>query len=140
MKDQFRTKVSFEKGFREAVHNFDETKIWFTYHRNNPCVCFVLDGKLKKFPMYMSRHSLELYKNHFISFLHTGFFDYNAYWQLYETKDINANDVGKTYIFPMHESSYNQFDAHSKEMSDFLTQYRIKYPNCGIKQVPKTLQ
>ncbi len=139
----FRTKKSFEKAFKLAVTNFNETKIWFEHpsrSHSESKVCFVLDGKLAKLPMYKAQYYIDIWKNHFIEFLKTGKFDYNGYWMLYEDKDIAKSDIGKVFKFPLCNDLGNQFYEHSDEQGEWLDKYRKKYPNCGIKQVTKPLQ
>jgi hypothetical protein len=135
-------KVGFEKAFKKAVTNFDETKIFFSHKSKmyEPSMIeFVLDGKLKKLPMYKTQYNIEIWKNYFIEFLNTGKFDYNAYWKLYENNSINPEDINKIYKFPLCNTRGNEFYEHSNEVSEFLSNYRKKYKNCGIKQVPKPL-
>jgi len=135
-------KSGFEKAFKKAVTNFDETKIFFKHKSKmyEPTkILFVLDGKLKELEIYKRQYFIEIYKNYFIEFIETGKFDYNAYWVLYEDDMIAKEDIGKIYKFPMCKSKWNDFYEHSEEMSNFLSNYRKKYKNCGIKQVPKPL-
>lgn len=134
----FRTKTSFEKAFRKAVTNFDETKIWFEHPSksyNQSKVCFVLDGKLRKFPMYKSQFELDHWANHFIDFLNTGNFDYNGYWRIYG----DFGEIGEVLKFPLCDQLGNYFYEHSDEMSNYLDDYRKKYGDCGIRLVSKPL-
>jgi hypothetical protein len=129
--------IGFEKAFKKAVTNFDETKIWFVYKNGEVEVCFVWNGKLNKVPMYKEQYAIDIWKNYFIEFLETGEFDYNSYWILYEDNEIAKEDIGKIYKFRLHKEDGNDFEIHSDEMSNFLDNYRKKYKACGIKQVPK---
>lgn len=140
---EYSQKRSFEKAFKIAVTNFDETKIWFehkskSYQGSN--ICFVLEGKLKKLFIYRTSHHIDIWKNYFIEFLNTGNFDYNGYWKLYDNHLINSNDIDKIFKFPLCENLGHQFYPNSKEMNLFLSAYRINYKGCGIKQVGKPLE
>ena len=135
-------KRGFETYFKKVVHNFDETKIWFEHARKMyepTMVCFVVDGRLRKLEVYKDKHSIDEWAPHLVEFLATGKFDNNAYWQLYSDKDIDPADIGKVYAFPMKERRKYEFYPNSKELFNFLAEYREKWPNCGIKQVPKPI-
>jgi hypothetical protein len=132
-------KKSFEKAFKLAIPNFDETKIWFKHKAKSyqeSEICFVLDGKLKKLPMYKSQDNINLWKNYFIEFLATGNFDYNGYWELYSGNNKSSFD-NNIYKFPLTSKNYNQFNIHTDEMFKFLQEKRAKYGDLGIRQVPK---
>jgi len=135
-------KAGFEKAFKKAVTNFDETKIFFEHKSKMYLpskILFIVDGKLNKLSMYKSQFHIEIWKNHFIEFLNTGTFDYNAYWTLYPDNLISKEDVGKIYKFPLCNENGNKFNVHSKELGNFIDNYRKKYKNCGIKEVCKPL-
>ena len=140
MKD-YRTKSAFEKAFKTFVNNFDETKIWFTYINNHPCVCFVEDGKLKKFPMYKSEYYIQLDGWRFIEFLKTGKFPVQSYVMVYDDESINPEDIGKVFEFASIDGDLDIDEyKHSngrKNATKFLAEYRKKYPNCGMKFLPK---
>ena len=133
----FRTKKSFEKAFRTAVTNFDETKIWFehpskSHHESK--VCFVLDGKLKKFKMYKSQYELDIWAKHFIEFIATGKFDYNGYWKVYNGSRL----IGETLQFPLCNKLGNEFYEHSDEVGEYITKYREETnKDVGIRLVSK---
>lgn len=136
----YKRKKSFENAFKKAVINFDETKIWFEHPSRmylESKICFVLDRKLVKFPMYKSDYHINKWKYHFINYLETGKFDKNAYWELYPNEHIAKEDIGKIFKFPLTEKSHNKFYEHSKELNDFLYEYRKKYPKCGIQLTDK---
>lgn len=129
------SKSKFEKEFKKAVTNFDERLLWFTYKGTDTFINFVWQNKLCKFKIYRYEHDINIWKRHFIDYINSGEFDFNAYWILYENNDIAPEDINKVYKFPLEKD----FDVHSEELSDFLFNYRKKYPNCGIKTVGKPI-
>lgn len=143
MKD-YRTKSAFEKAFRTFVHNFDETKIWFIHrsksHEKSE-ICFVEDGKLKKFPMYKSEYNIQLDGWRFIEFLETGEFPLQHYVMVYDDKDINPEDIGKVFEFEYDNNGkcdgFKMFHYTNTNTSEFLNNYRVRYPRCGMKHLPK---
>lgn len=150
MKDY--TKPSFEKAFREAVTNFDETKIFFAHKGSRKggesYIQFVWEGKLRKFKMYRTDYHLALWANHFIDFLNTGEFDYNGYWRLYANsrQDKDGNWVhdwvdDKIYKFSLCKKLGSDFYEHSDEMTAFYKSpegSKIGKQH-GIKLIPKPL-
>jgi len=137
----YRTRASFEKAFKKAVPNFDETKLHFEHKvgiGSESKVCFVLDGKLRKFPMYKSSYYINLWKNHFIDFLNTGKFDMNFYVILY--KNGKKSIDGIVYKFPFAKFHGNEFYNHSDESMEFLNKVRETTGDCGMETVPKPLE
>lgn len=138
MKD-YRTKLAFESAFKKFVHNFDETKIWFTYGSGKVNICFVEDGKLQQFPMYKSEYYIQLDGWRFIEFLETGKFPTQHYVMVYSDEDINPEDIGKVFEFDyIHDPTRpDMFHYDNKNVNDFLKAYRVQYPSCGLKHLPK---
>jgi HTH-type transcriptional repressor of NAD biosynthesis genes len=135
----YRTKKSFEKAFIKAVPNFDETKIHFIHPssmHDQSKVCFVVDGKLKKFPMYKSSYYVEMWKNHFIEFLNTGKFDMNFYVSIHNGK---RSMDGKIHKFPFVTFYGNEFYDHSDASFALLDHIRKTKGDCGMKTVAKPL-
>lgn len=131
-------KASFEKAFREYVPNFDECKMWFIYTNGKVELRWAENGKLQKFSMYKSEFEIDRWCQHFIEFFETGKFEYAAYWKLTSPKNLPSHmSLDDVHRFPMHESSYDKFCVHSKEMNRFLTHYRHQYGDCGITVVRK---
>lgn len=142
MKD-YKRFSSFWNAFRKAIPNFDETKCWMEKKDSliSGCdICFVWDGELNKLHMYCGDYYIDIWKNYFIEFFDTGNFDYNGYYELYESKDINPEDVGRMFKFPLCSFYGKKFYDHSKKISSFLREYRKNYPNCRIKRVPKPIK
>lgn len=136
------TTSDWEIAFKAAVHNFDPSKIWFEHPRgfSKPSkICFVWNGVLAKFTIHKDAESINVWKNHFISFIESGSFDYNAYWTLYPDPCIAANDCGRKYMFPMKSEVHDHFNPHSKELDQFLLNYRLEYPKANIKLITKPL-
>ncbi len=134
---EIRTKTSFEKRFRAAVKNFDETKIWFIHPSKSygeSKICFVQDGKLIKFPMYKSQYYIDLYAWNFEEYIKTGTFPMTTFWILYDNDNISPSDIGKVFEFDLRDLTSNVYTIGKNE---FLSEYRIFYPACGIKQIPK---
>ena len=134
-----KTKKSFEKRFKETVKGFDETKIWFE-HPSNFCseskICFVQNGKLVKFPIYKSQYYIDLYAWNFEIYLQSGEFPLTTFWVLYDDKNICPSDIGKVFGFDLKDLKSNVYTIGKNE---FLSEYRLLYPACGIKQIPKPL-
>jgi hypothetical protein len=139
MKD-YRSKPAFEKAFKTFVTNFDETKIWFTYTREIVDICFVENGKLKKFRMWWkSEHYIQLDGWRFIEFLETGKFPTQSYVMVYDDESINPEDIGKVFEFDGDtDDEYKQSNG-IKKATKFLAEYRKNYPNCGMKFLPKPM-
>lgn len=134
----YRTKSAFESAFKKFVNNFDETKIWFTYDSNKVNICFVEDGRLQQFPMYKSEYYIQLDGWRFIEFLETGKFPKQHYVMLYSDDDINHEDIGKVFEFYyIRDKNTDMFHYNNKNVNDFLNKYRVQYPDCGLKQLPK---
>lgn len=137
----YRTKPSFEKAFKTFVTNFDETKIWFTYKSHQAIVCFVEDGKLKKFPMYKGEYYIHLHGWRFIEFLETGKFPLQSYAMVHSDDVINPEDIGKVYEFEFKpdgkHNGFEMFNYSNLNSTNFLSEYRKKYPHCGMKYLPK---
>jgi hypothetical protein len=137
----FRTRKSFEKAFIKSVYNFDETKIWFEhpskmYQESN--ICFSVNNKLYRLPMYKSQWHIDIWKNHFIEFINTGEFDFNSYWQLYGCK--NKEHEKEIYKFPCTIKNKGVIEVHSEEMLEFLDKYRKTIDDgCGIQNTCKPL-
>ena len=132
----------WEVAFKAAVHNFDPSKIWFEHPRgfSKPSkICFVWNGVLAKFTIHKDFDSINVWKNHFISFIETGSFDYHAYWTLYPDTNIAANDCGKKYMFPMKSEVHDHFNPHSPELDKFMLNYRLEYPKANIKLITKPI-
>lgn len=147
MKD-YKTKTAFESAFKKFVTNFDETKIWFVHPSksyNESQICFVEDGKLKKFPVYKSEYYIQLDGWRFIEFLETGKFPKTSYVMVYADSDINPADIGKVFEFEFIDqrppeskrTEFQMFHYCNLNVNKFLEDYRIKYPNCGLKHLPK---
>ncbi len=136
------TTSDWEIAFKAAVHNFDPYKIWFEHPRgfSKPSkICFVWNGVLAKFTIHKDAESINVWKNHFISFIESGSFDYNAYWTLYPDPCIAANDCGRKYMFPMKSEVHDHFNPHSKELDKFMMNYRLEYPKANIKLITKPI-
>jgi hypothetical protein len=137
----YRTKNAFEAAFKKFVHNFDETKMLFTYSKNEVLICFVEDGKLKKFPMYKNEYYIHLNGWRFIEFLETGKFPLQSYVMVYDDKDINPEDIGKVFEFEYVNDGkwegFEMFNYSNVNTQKFLAEYRVKYPACGMKNLPK---
>lgn len=144
MKD-YRTKTAFEKAFIKFVYNFDETKIWFkhpsrSYEKSK--ICFVEDGKLKEFKMYKNEYYIELDGWRFIEFLETGKFPKQSYVMVYDDNSIDTNDIGRVFEFEFEldekrKNEFEMFGYNNKNTLKFLEEYRINFPACGMKNLPK---
>jgi hypothetical protein len=133
-------KNGFETAFKKAVTNFDETRVWFIHKSKSYApsqVCFVWKNKLCKVNMHKAQYDINLWKNHFIEFLETGEFDYNAYWMIYKEENEPIGDVLK---FPLCKFYDDEFFTHSPEMNCYLEKYREEVDDSvGIMQVQKPL-
>lgn len=137
---EYKNKKSFELAFKKFVSNFDETKLWFNYKKDEVEICFVEDGKLKKFPMYKNDYYIHLDGWRFIEYLNTGKFPLKMYVMVYAENDINPRDINRVFEFEHIETniiSFDMFHYNNKIVNDFLEQYRLKYPDCGLKHLPK---
>lgn len=132
----YRTFVSFIKAFKEAIPNFDETKIFFE-KKSKPYkglnVLFVQD-KLKKLHLYCSYYYIWLWKDHFIEFLNTGTFDNYCYWKVF----VNGNVL--EYRKFITESRYGtDYNPHSNEVNDYLNWLRDTHgKDSGLEHIPKS--
>ena len=135
----FVQKRSFEKAFKQAIPNFDETRIWFEYSKKygkQLAVCFVYENKLKRVPMYQSQYEIDKWKNHFIEFLNTGVFDMHFYISIY-TEDKNIGDIVK---FKFGTSGNNEFYEYTNETMEYLHNYRKNIDDSvGMRTVSKPL-
>lgn len=144
-------KRGFEKAFKKAVPNFDETKIWFSHKSKMyepSLVCFVWQGKLWKRELYKNQYHIDLWANHFVDFLNTGEFDYNGYWKVYKSVQVKGGEWesewvdDKIYKFPLCKFGDNDCYEHSKEMNEFFKSpegAKIGRQH-GIRLVPKPLK
>lgn len=136
MKD-YRTQGAFWKAFQKAVPNFDETKLWLEKKSRHFFICFVDSGKLKRCKVYKGDYYINLWKQHFIEFLDTGKFDWNGYHIVYGKSDINRNDIGRVWQFPLISQFGEDTYALSNKGFEFLAKYRERYKNCGMKHIGK---
>ena len=137
----FKSRASFEKAFKKAVPNFDETKAHFEHSRGgmyNGChIKFVLGGALKSLHMYYSLYEIDQWKGHFKEFFDTGEFDYNQYWIPYGMEIKSEHLIPRK--LPLCSKLGDDFYIHSKETDKFMKEMRNIYPGCGVKTVGKPI-
>ena len=135
----------FEKEFKKRIKDFNETKIFFNHHKNFGGEVYVqyIDGdKLLSINMYRSDFELDRWLNHFQSYLDTGVFDTNAYWEEYQGRHIETNKnkvVSDVIPMPM-ELKKQVWDVHTKQFHDFMTSERKAKGDMGFKLVAKPLE
>ena len=119
-------KKGFEKAFKKAVPNFNELICHFEHPSRSyegSKIVFVWQNRLWKFKMYRHDYSINIWKDHFIEFFETGEFDYNAYWKMYDSKQIKGCESEQTWVedivykVPMCSEFGNDFYEHSKELN-----------------------
>ena len=137
MSKDYRTQGAFWKAFQKAVPNFDETKLWLEKKSRDLFICFVDSGRLKRCNVGKSDYYIDLWKQHFIEFIDTGHFDWYSYNIVYDNKNINPDDIGRVWRFPLINKFGEDTYALTDELFTFLSQYRRKYKDCGMKQVGK---
>lgn len=138
-------KTRFEKEFKKAIPNFDETKVSFSYKSRGyepATINIVWAGKLWHMKMYKFQYGIDLWKNHFIDFFNTGEFDYNAYWRIYGGTDQSIIWIGdETYKASLCKRFGNDFSEHSPEFDELCktTINEKRGKQYGVRLVPKTL-
>lgn len=130
----------FEKAFRKAVFNFNDSICNFIFQKgsNEVFLKFILNNKLVTFRCYKDQYYIDLWKNHFIDFFETGNFDYNGYWKIYGGSgkdDVFVDD--KIYKIPLCSRFGRDFCEHHE--SKLKNLYAIKHPDLGIKLIPKPI-
>lgn len=133
---------AFEKEFKRRMgKRFNETKLFFFHDGSETKIAYIHGSKLRYVEMYRGDYWLDLWENHFKSYLQTGEFDTNAYWRVYTGMNPENSWLSATRAVPMKcvKQVWTVYSPeHNKHMSEVRSQEGMS--GVGFKQQPKPLE